>query len=73
MRETRKLPKMSSELGIGTKAGIIGGTLLSIFGKVNFDDLVSTAILAGVGAVVSFFVSMTLKWTFTYFRKKGKT
>ena len=46
----------------GTAAGTIGGTLLSIFANIQSGDITKTAILATVGAVVSFVVSLGLKW-----------
>jgi len=44
-----------------TKAGTAGGTLLSIFANINSEDLIKTAVLAAVGAVVSFAVTLLLK------------
>jgi hypothetical protein len=46
----------------GTRAGTIGGTLLSIIPNLNSSDLMKTAILAAVGALVSFTISILLKW-----------
>jgi len=43
-----------------TKAGTAAGTLLTIFG-ISSEDLVKTAILAAVGAVVSFGVTLLCK------------
>lgn len=43
-----------------TKAGTAGGTLLTIFG-ISSEDLVKTVILAAVGAVVSFSVTLLCK------------
>ena len=43
------------------KRGTIGGTLLTIFGNINNSDIVKTAILAAIGAVVSFGVTLLLK------------
>lgn len=43
------------------KAGTAGGTLLTIFGNINSSDVAKTAILAAVGAVVSFAVTLLLK------------
>jgi hypothetical protein len=45
----------------GTIAGTLGGTLLSIFASVDVGDVAKTAVLAVVGAVVSFSVSLLLK------------
>lgn len=44
-----------------TKAGTVGGTLLTILGNIRSDDLIKTAILAAVGAVVSYVVTLSLK------------
>lgn len=44
-----------------TKTGTAGGTLLSIFANINSEDLIKTAVLAAVGAVVSFAVTLLLK------------
>jgi mannitol-specific phosphotransferase system IIBC component len=44
-----------------TKAGTAGGTLLSIFANINSGDVLKTAILAAIGAVVSFSVTLLLK------------
>lgn len=52
-----------------TKAGTAGGTLLTILGNINGDDLAKTAILAGVGAVVSFGVTLLLKLLVKRYKK----
>jgi len=44
-----------------TKAGTVGGTLLTIFVNIKSEDLLKTGILAAVGAVVSFSVTLLLK------------
>lgn len=44
-----------------TKAGTVSGTLLTIFANINSDDLVKTALLAAVGALVSFSVTIAMK------------
>jgi mannitol-specific phosphotransferase system IIBC component len=46
----------------GTAAGTAGGTLLSVFATIESGDLTKTIVLATVGAVVSFGVSLGLKW-----------
>jgi uncharacterized membrane protein (UPF0136 family) len=43
-------------------AGTVGGTVLTIIGSLQLHDLVKTVILATVGAVVSFTLSMLMKW-----------
>ncbi len=45
-----------------TKAGIIGGTLLSSIVNIGVEDIITTVILAIIGAVVSFSVSAFLRW-----------
>jgi len=43
------------------KRGTAGGTLLTILANISSDDIVKTIILAAVGAVVSFGVTLLLK------------
>ena len=45
----------------GTKSGTIGGTLLAFFATVQLEDIQKTIVLAALGAVVSFGVSLLLK------------
>ena len=49
------------ETNINTKAGTVGGTLLTISYNLHIEDLAKTAVLAAIGAVVSFSVSIGLK------------
>ncbi|MFY0653027.1 MAG: hypothetical protein JXQ96_13380 [Cyclobacteriaceae bacterium] len=50
------------QLHTGTKAGTIGGSVMGLVGSIDSTDLVRTVVLAAVGAIVSFTVSMLLKW-----------
>lgn len=54
----------------GTVAGTASGTLLTIFGNIHSEDLVKTAVLALIGAIVSFAVSLGMKWIAKKFRKR---
>jgi hypothetical protein len=45
-----------------TKAGILGGTILSAFMNLSWHAIVYTIIMAAIGAVVSFLVSLLLRW-----------
>jgi mannitol-specific phosphotransferase system IIBC component len=45
-----------------TLVGTAGGTFLSIVPNLNSADVLKTVILATVGAVVSFMISILLKW-----------
>ena len=61
--ETAELKKMATTNGHGgTVAGTAGGTLLTIFANIQSEDVVKTAVLACIGAVVSFTISLGLKW-----------
>ena len=51
------------------RAGTAGGTLLTIFANINNDDLIKTALLAAIGAAVSFCVTLSLKLLFKYLKK----
>jgi mannitol-specific phosphotransferase system IIBC component len=46
----------------GTAAGTAGGTLLTIFANIHSEDTIKTAVLACIGAVVSFMISLFMKW-----------
>jgi mannitol-specific phosphotransferase system IIBC component len=50
--------------------GTISGTLLTIATTINTGDIFKTAILAAVGAVVSFIISLVLKKAVKQFNKK---
>jgi len=52
-----------------TKAGTAGGTLLTVLCYIRSEDLVKTAILAAIGAVVSFSVTLFLKFLIKRFKK----
>lgn len=53
-----------------TKAGTIGGTLLILFINLRTEEVLKTAILAAIGAVVSFTISMMLKLLIKKIRRK---
>ena len=44
------------------KAGTVGGTLLVIIIQIQQAEFIKTAILASIGAVVSFGVTTVLRW-----------
>jgi uncharacterized membrane protein len=52
-----------------TALGTTTGTALTIFATIDLQDILKTAILALVGATVSFLVSVFLKWVW---KKVGK-
>ncbi|MDE3235500.1 MAG: hypothetical protein KGO81_06055 [Bacteroidota bacterium] len=60
---------MSVENNHTTKAGTVGGTVLTILVNIGREDIVKTAVLAGIGAVVSFMVTLVLKKIIQYFGK----
>ena len=51
-----------------TIIGTASGTFLSIVPNLNSDDVIKTVVLAAIGAIVSFTISILLK----YFSKKHK-
>lgn len=57
----------------GTKAGTVGGTLLSVLSQINSGDVFQTCVLAAVGATVSFVVSLLLKRGGEVFKGKGRS
>jgi len=52
-------------------AGTFGGTILAFVGVVDPSDMLKTAVLAAIGAVVSFIVSTILKRLFKSKKKKN--
>ena len=52
---------MNQYFDSSAKAGTAGGTLFVLFANINGTDVLKTAILAAVGAVVSFSVTVLLK------------
>jgi mannitol-specific phosphotransferase system IIBC component len=53
----------------GTILGTVSGTVLTVAVNVGSSDILKTVILASLGAVVSFSVSLLLKWVFKRFSK----
>jgi len=47
------------------KSGVVGGTLLSTVFNISLHDVVFTAVMAIIGAVVSFIVSYLLRKIFS--------
>lgn len=45
----------------GMAAGTAGGTFLSMLASLRVDDVVHTILLAGIGAVTSFILSLLMK------------
>lgn len=44
------------------RTGTISGTLLSILPSIFYEDILKTALLAVIGATVSFCMTLLLKW-----------
>jgi hypothetical protein len=53
---------MNHHLEGGTIMGTVSGTVLTVVVNIGSSDIIKTGILAVLGAVVSFFVSVSLKW-----------
>lgn len=53
-----------------TKTGTIGGTLTIILANINSEDVLKTVVLAGIGAVVSFGMSLLLKMVLKWWKKR---
>ena len=54
----------------GTTAGTIGGTFASVLFAENLDSLVQTSFHAAIGAIISFVVSVGLKYALKKLRRK---
>jgi hypothetical protein len=55
-----------------TKSAIAGGTFFSSVVNIGVEDVATTIILAVIGAVVSFLVSIILKYIFQNLKIKSK-
>ena len=51
------------------RAGILGGTVFSTVFNLNTGDVVATVVMAAIGAIVSFGVSLLLKRIFSKYYK----
>ncbi len=51
------------------KMGTAGGIITILLVNITAADMVKTAVLAGIGAVVSFFISVLLKYWLSRWRK----
>jgi len=52
-----------------TLMGTAGGTFLSVVPNLNSDDVLKTVLLAAVGAIVSFGISMVLKFVIKKYKE----
>jgi hypothetical protein len=59
---------MQMQSSNSTLFGTAGGTFLSVLPNLHSEDVLKTVVLAAIGAIVSFVLSMTLK----FFVKKHK-
>ena len=60
-------------LDISVKAGMLGGTLLSILANIHYSDVLKTSILAAIGAVVGFLVTILLKFLIKRIKRIGRS
>ena len=59
-------------ISTSTKTGTFVGAVLNVAWHINQEDLMTTTVLASVGAVVSFTVSLLLKLIVDYLRNKKR-
>lgn len=52
-----------------TLMGTAGGTFLSVVPNLNSEDVLKTVLLAAVGAIVSFGISMVLKFVIKKYKE----
>lgn len=61
---------MSDQSLAGTaKMSTAGGFLTALFLNINAADIINTAVMAAVGAIVSFATSVLLKYCISHWRK----
>ena len=51
-----------------TKTGTAGGTLLTVLANISGDDILKTVVLAAIGAVVSFWITLGMKFLIKRFK-----
>ena len=61
---------MDNQFNGDTKAGTVGGTILVIMLQTDLHEIIDTALVAAVGATVSFMMSVLLKYIADWFRRK---
>lgn len=57
------------DVNISLRTGTVSGTVLSVLPNIFSEDIFKTVVLAAIGAIVSFTITLTLKWL-TNFKKK---
>ncbi len=55
------------------KASVIGGTVTSAWVHITSEDLIKTAVMATFGAVVSYLVSLLIKWIHKRLREQQQS
>ena len=55
----------------GTKMGTAAGTIIILLANISSGDIIKTMILAGIGAVVSFFISLLLRKLVKWWKVRG--
>jgi uncharacterized membrane protein (UPF0136 family) len=53
-----------------TVAGTVTGTVITVAANIDSQDYLRTVILACVGAIASFVISIVLKWIWSRFAEK---
>jgi hypothetical protein len=53
-----------------TLLGTASGTVLTVIVNIGSQDILKTGFLAAIGAAVSFFMSVTLKWLYKRIKNK---
>jgi mannitol-specific phosphotransferase system IIBC component len=56
----------------GTKAGTAAGTITIFIANIHSGDIIKTMLLAGIGAVISFFVSLLLRKIARWFKQRSR-
>jgi mannitol-specific phosphotransferase system IIBC component len=56
----------------GTKMGTAAGTITIFLVNISSGDIAKTMVLAGIGAVVSFFISLLLRKLVRWWKERSK-
>ena len=56
----------------GTKVGTAAGAITIFIANIGSADIIKTTLLAGIGAVISFFVSLLLRKIVRWFKHRSR-
>jgi len=62
--------KGTPALPTATGSGVLGGTFFGVLPNLPVEDVMLTVVMAAIGAVTSYLVTLVLKFLFSHYRKR---